>query len=74
RDFSLDVNWENLALRFSGKQEEVYGTIESQLLPRTTSIQNKNLVLKFSNGAKNEADLVKKIFTGIMSLPEYQLC
>ena len=73
-DLSLDVNWENLATRFSGNQAQVYEKAEDFLLSNPTSPQNKELILKFSNKAKNETDLVKAIFTGIMSLPEYQLC
>ncbi len=75
RDFSLDVNWNNLANHFrGGTNEEVYAKSEDYLLSKPTSTLNKELILKFANGAKSDGDLVKKIFTGIMSLPEYQLC
>src|SRR5258708_3262306 len=68
RDFSLDVSWENLANRFSGDRKNAYQKIENYLLSRPTSAQNKELILKFSNGANSEPEWVKLIFTGIMSL------
>lgn len=74
RDFSLDVNWENLAKKFSGDHDEVYRRIENYLLPRPTSTQNKAMILKFSSDAKDDVALVRSVFTGLMSLPEYQLC
>lgn len=74
RDFSLNVNWKNLATHFTGNTENVYAKAEDYLLSKSTSAENKKNIIKFSTGAKDESDLVKKIFTGIMSLPEYQLC
>jgi len=74
RDFSMDVDWENLSKRFSGSQWEVYDKAEGYLLSQPTSVQNKELILKFSKDAKDEMELIKSIFSGLMSLPEYQLC
>jgi uncharacterized protein (DUF1800 family) len=74
RDFSLNVDWKNLADHFKGSSETVLQQAENYLLSRPTSEDNKKIILKFTAGAKDEADLVKKVFTGIMSLPEYQLC
>jgi hypothetical protein len=74
RDFSLEVDWNLLASRFSGAHENVYQKIENYLLTQPTSTQNKEFILKFSKASKNEAELVRSIFTGLMSLPEYQLC
>jgi hypothetical protein len=61
-------------MHFTGTTESVYAKAEDYLLSKPTSANNKNVILKFSEGAKDEADLVRKIFSGIMSLPEYQLC
>ncbi len=74
RDFSLDVNWENLMNRFPGTQQEAYQQMENYLLSQPTSAQNRTLILKLSNQAKTDEERVKLIFTGLMSLPEYQLC
>ncbi|MGC4022569.1 MAG: DUF1800 domain-containing protein [Cyclobacteriaceae bacterium] len=74
RDFSLDVDWQKLANQFSGDQLKVFEKVEDYLLSQPTSDQNKELILKFSSKSKNEVELTKSIFTGIMSLPEYQLC
>jgi hypothetical protein len=74
RDFSLNVDWKNLSTHFKGSAENVIDQVESYLLSRPTSEENKKLILKLTAGAKDEGDLVKKVFTGIMLLPEYQLC
>jgi hypothetical protein len=74
RDFSLNVNWKNLASHFGGGAENVLKQAESYLLSRPTSEDNRKIIVKLTTGAKDEADLIKKVFTGIMSLPEYQLC
>jgi uncharacterized protein (DUF1800 family) len=74
RDFSLNVDWKNLASHFKGSTENVLQQTESYLLSRPTSEENRKVILNLTAGAKDEADLVKKVFTGIMSLPEYQLC
>ena len=75
RDFSLDVNWGNLAHSFMKKNvEDTYFKIEDHLLAKPASSANRALLLKLSAGTKNDEELVKKIITGIMSLPEYQLC
>ncbi|MBI1768577.1 MAG: DUF1800 domain-containing protein [Bacteroidetes bacterium] len=74
RDFSLNVDWATLATRFRDGAESAFEQAENYLLSRPTSAENKKVILKLSAGAKDEADLIKKIFTGVMSLPEYQLC
>ncbi len=75
RDFSLDVNWANFAHRFTeSKIESTYAKIENHFLSKAASAGNRALLLKLSTGAKSDEELVKKITTGIMSLPEYQLC
>ncbi|GHN00177.1 hypothetical protein WSM22_16660 [Cytophagales bacterium WSM2-2] len=74
RDFSLNADWKNLATTFKGTAENVYAKAEDYLLSSATSPENKKMILKMTTGAKDETDLVKKIFMGIMSLPEYQLC
>lgn len=74
RDFSLNVNWAALVTHFKGNAESVLEQSENYLLSRPTSLENKKVILKLSAGAKDEGDLIKKIFTGVMSLPEYQLC
>ncbi|HTH54565.1 MAG TPA: DUF1800 domain-containing protein [Cyclobacteriaceae bacterium] len=74
RDFSLNVDWKNLAGHFKGSPENVVQRSEDYLLSRPTSEENRKVILKLTAGAKDDSDLVKRIFTGIMSLPEYQLC
>jgi hypothetical protein len=74
RDFSLNVDWKNLAGHFKGSPENVVQRSENYLLSRPTSEENRKVILKLTAGAKDDSDLVKRIFTGIMSLPEYQLC
>lgn len=74
RDFSLNVDWKNLAEHFKGSSELIVQQVESYLLSRPTSNENRKIILKLTAGAKDEADLTKRMFTGIMSLPEYQLC
>lgn len=74
RDFSLNVDWKPLVTHFQGRAKSVFDQAEHLLLSRSTSLENKEAVLKLTVGAKDEADLVMRIFTGIMSLPEYQLC
>jgi len=74
RDFSLNVNWDDLTKQFHGEHQQVYQQIENYLLSQPTSAQNKTLIMRLSNSAKTEAELVKLIFTSVMALPEYQLC
>ncbi len=75
KDFSLDVNWSKLAHTFmENKTEDTYEKIENHFLSKPASSANRALLVKLSVGTKNEEDLVKKIITGIMSLPEYKLC
>jgi uncharacterized protein (DUF1800 family) len=74
RDFSLSVDWKTMVSHFTGSAENIFQSAENNLLSSPTSEGNKKMILKLTAGAKDEADLVKKIFTGIMSLPEYQLC
>src|SRR5260221_487722 len=74
RDFSLNLDWSTLVAHFKVSAESVLEQSQNYLLSRATSTENKTVILKLSAGAKDEPDLVKKIFTGVMSLPEYQLC
>lgn len=74
RDFSLNTDWKNLASHFKGGAENIMQQVENYLLSRPTSEGNRKMILRLTAGAKDEADLVKKVFTGMMSLPEYQLC
>lgn len=47
--------------------------VEEHLLVCSASVENKALVAKLADNAKDEPEQIKRIFIGLMSLPEYQL-
>lgn len=74
RDFSLTVDWNKIAAHYKDEPKQLIDQADYFLLARSTSSENKAAILKMTDGAKDYAELVKKVFTAIMSLPEYQLC
>jgi uncharacterized protein (DUF1800 family) len=75
RNLHCKVDWENMANTFTkSSQKETLDLLESYLLTRPTSPDNKNFIINSAPGTTNDKDFVKRAFIGLMSLPEYQLC
>jgi uncharacterized protein (DUF1800 family) len=71
---SFNVNWQKLADVFTRKtEEETVTVIENYLLPKPAIESSKKLITEKARAAAQGPEYVKKLFTGFMSLPEYQL-
>jgi len=74
RNLSLVVDWENIARSFSRSANETVELAEAFLLARPTTKVNRELITSMASKSTDDTEFVKKVFTGFMSLPEYQLC
>lgn len=71
---SFSVDWTPIANRFiKDNTENTLLEMESFLLSRPTTAENRLLVSKYASGASNDLEMVKRAYVSYMSLPEYQL-
>jgi uncharacterized protein (DUF1800 family) len=71
---SIRVDWNKLADRFTKTTEaETIKTLETFLLARPAVPTSLKLAAAAARGAGDEPARMQKLFTGFMSLPEYQL-
>lgn len=71
---SYSVDFNVLANKFTkASSSETLDSIEDHLLTCPASTENKKLVSALAATSKDDTEFIKKAFTGIMSLPEYQL-
>lgn len=75
RMIGFKVDWEPIASLFtkSSLKQTVEG-VESFLLSRATTDTNRKYVTSTADSSLNEAEFIKRLFQGFMSLPEYQMC
>jgi uncharacterized protein (DUF1800 family) len=74
RNLTLNVDWESIARSFAGTANETVQLAEAFLLARPTTKANRELILTMASKSTRDVEFVKKVFTGYISLPEYQLC
>ena len=67
----LSADWGRIYMYFNSG--DTIGAIEEYLLVRPTTLQNRQMILRFAEDAADESTYVKRIYQGFMSLPEYQL-
>jgi len=71
---SFSVDWTPIVNRFiKDTTESTLSEIESFLLSRPTTAENRLLVSKYASGATDDLEMVKRAYVSYMSLPEYQL-
>ena len=74
REISFSTDWEKLSNVFTRTSAtETVDNIEHHLLAKPTSAANRKMIQTFVGQKTSDADFIKKIFIGFMSLPEYQL-
>jgi uncharacterized protein (DUF1800 family) len=68
------INWSAVASQFvKGSTTNTLQSIESFLLTRPTTNENKKLIEQYVSNSGGDLEYIKRAFTGFMSLPEYQL-
>lgn len=71
---AFGVDWNPIANEFVKEQStKSLEQIESFLLARPTTKENKVLIDKYTASASSDVEFIQRAYTGFMSLPEYQL-
>jgi len=71
---SFSVDWNPIANQFAkDRSAKVLDEIETFLLSRPTTKENRSLIEKYTASATNDSEFVQRAYIGFMSLPEYQL-
>ncbi len=71
---SFAVDWGSIANQFAKERStKTLEQIESFLLARPTTKENRVLIDKYTVSSGNDVEFVQRAYIGFMSLPEYQL-